>query len=59
MTTLRPATAVHHESMWRLGGLSPWQLLRNVSEEMIANNLFGRAAELAFYFLFALLRSFW
>ena len=37
-----------------LGGLSPWQLLRNVIDEMIANRLFGRAAKLAFYFLFAL-----
>jgi membrane protein len=54
MTTLRPGTAVHHDSMWKLGGLSPWQLLRNVIDEMIANSLFGRAAELAFYFLFAL-----
>jgi membrane protein len=54
MTTLGRATAVHLESIWRLGGLSPWQLLCNVRDEMIANSLFGRAAELAFYFLFAL-----
>jgi len=54
MRTLGRATAVHHEPIWRLGGLSPWQLLCNVRDEMIANNLVVRAAELAFYFLFAL-----
>ena len=31
-----------------------WQLGRAVFEQIIANNVFGRAAELAFYFLFAL-----
>jgi membrane protein len=54
MTVPEPLTTVQYESLWKLGGLTPWQLFRNVSEEMIANNLFGRAAELAFYFLFAL-----
>ena len=42
------------ESFWKLGGLTPWQLGRSVFEQIIANNVFGRAAELAFYFLFAL-----
>ena len=42
------------KSLWKLGGLTPWQLGRDVFEEIIANNVFGRAAELAFYFLFAL-----
>jgi len=37
-----------------LGGLTPWQLGRTVFEQINANNVFGRAAELAFYFLFAL-----
>ena len=54
MRTLGHASAVHRESNWRLGGLSPSQLLGNVRDEMIASNLFGRAAELAYYFLFAL-----
>ena len=38
----------------KLGGLTPWQLSRKVGEQISANNLFGRGAELAFYFLFAL-----
>lgn len=42
------------ESLWKLGGLTPGQLGRNVFEQITANNVFGRAAELAFYFLFAL-----
>jgi len=45
-----PAT----KSFWNLGGLTSWQLGRAVFEQIIANNVFGRAAELAFYFLFAL-----
>ena len=54
MRNLGRAPAVHCESTWGLGGLSPWQLLCNVREESIANDLSGRAAELAFYFLFSL-----
>ena len=42
------------ESIWKLGGLSPWQLARNVFREISANNSLGRASELAFDFLFAL-----
>jgi membrane protein len=42
------------ESIWRLGGLSVWQLARNVLRDIGANNFFGRASELAFDFLFAL-----
>jgi membrane protein len=42
------------KSLWRLGGLTPWQLIQNVFKEIKTNNIFGRAAELAFYFLFAL-----
>jgi membrane protein len=42
------------DSLWKLPGLTLEQLSRNVSEQIIANNIFGRAAELAFYFLFAL-----
>lgn len=50
--TSSPSVAA--KSFWKLGGLTPWQLGRTVFEEIIANNVFGRAAELAFYFLFAL-----
>jgi membrane protein len=45
-----PATA----TLWKLGGLTLAQLGRTVFAQIIANNVFGRAAELAFYFLFAL-----
>ena len=41
-------------SIWRLGGLSVWQLARNVLRDISTNNSFGRASELAFDFLFAL-----
>jgi membrane protein len=54
MTNPQPLAAKQFKSLWQLGGLTPWQLGRDVFEEIIANNLFGRAAELAFYFLFAL-----
>ena len=54
MTIPEPSTPIQSESFWKLGGLSPGQLFRNVLEEISANNLFGRAAELAYYFLFAL-----
>lgn len=42
------------KSLWKLGGLTPGKLGRRVVEQIIADNVFGRAAELAFYFLFAL-----
>ena len=42
------------KSLWMLGGLSRWQLARNVFGEIRANNFLGRASELAFDFLFAL-----
>ncbi len=41
-------------SIWRLGGLSPWQLGQRVHRDVSTNNSFGRASELAFNFLFAL-----
>lgn len=54
MTSPHASTQRQFKSLWKLGGLTPWQLGRNVFEQIIANNVFGRAAELAFYFLFAL-----
>ena len=54
MAILEPPTPIQRLSLWKLGGLTPWQLSRKVGEQISANNLFGRAAELAFYFLFAL-----
>jgi membrane protein len=54
MAKPQSAAANPFKSLWRLGGLTPWQLIHNVFEEIKTNNIFGRAAELAFYFLFAL-----
>ena len=54
MAIPEPSIAIQRQSLWKLGGLTPWQLSRKVGEQISANNLFGRAAELAFYFLFAL-----
>jgi membrane protein len=48
------APSASTKSFWKLGGLTPWQLGRTVFEQIIADNVFGQAAELAFYFLFAL-----
>jgi membrane protein len=46
--------SVAAKSFSKLGGLTPGQLARAVFEEIDANNVLGWAAELAFYFLFAL-----
>lgn len=46
--------AKQFQSIWNLGGLTPWQLARSVLDEISANNFLGRASELAFDFLFAL-----
>src|SRR6516165_10272143 len=54
MTLRLLATAKQSESLWSLGGLTVSQLGRSVFDEILANNVLGRAAELAFYFLFAL-----
>ena len=54
MAILEPSTPIQRQSLWKVGGLTPWRLSRKVGEQISANNLFGRAAELAFYFLFAL-----
>jgi membrane protein len=54
MTIPAPSTAKQSKSLWKLGGLTVSQLGRKVFDEISANNVFGHAAELAFYFLFAL-----
>ena len=48
------STAKHVKSLWMLGGLILSQLCHNVLNRINENDVFGRAAELAFYFLFAL-----
>ena len=54
MTIRRLSTAEQSKSLWNLGGLTLSQLGRSVLDEVIANNVAGHAAELAFFFLFAL-----
>jgi membrane protein len=41
-------------SLWKLGGLSWFQLAKRVWNEIQEDNVFGRAAELSYYFLLAL-----
>jgi membrane protein len=41
-------------SPWRLGGLTPWQLLTRVYHEFDEDEVFARSAALAFYFVSAL-----
>ncbi len=41
-------------SLWRLGGLSVAELARRVWAEMEDDDIFGRAAQLSYYFLLAL-----
>jgi membrane protein len=41
-------------SLWRLGGLSWGELAKRVWHEIEEDNVFGRAAELSYYFLLAL-----
>jgi membrane protein len=55
MENLGPSSAKQYKTLWRLGGLTPWRLARNVYAEIGANDLLGRSSELAFDFLFALL----
>ena len=51
MTVRLLATAKQSESLWNLGGLTLSQLCRSVFDEILANNVLGHAAELAFYFV--------
>jgi membrane protein len=55
MTRPNPLTGYRQNSLWKLGGLTPQRLARNVFAKIDANNLLGRSSELAFDFLFALL----
>ncbi len=54
MTTAVSSTSKRVASVWKLGGLTPWQLSRNVFRNIAANNLLGLASDLAFNFIFAL-----
>jgi membrane protein len=54
MTSSEPSAVDKSKSLWKLGGLTPWQLVGKVFDDVKANNFLGRASELAFDFLFAL-----
>lgn len=41
-------------SLWKFGGISPYQVLRRVVRESLHDNILGRAAELGFYFTLAI-----
>jgi membrane protein len=42
------------KEVWKLGGLGVTELARRVYHEIMEDDCFGRAAQLAYYFLFAL-----
>jgi membrane protein len=48
------STGKRSESIWKLGGLTYWQLTRKVVHGISEDDLFGRASELAYNFLLAL-----
>ena len=48
------STAKEFKSLWEFGGLTFSELCSGVLDEIIANDVFGHAAELAYYCLFAL-----
>lgn len=50
----RASTARELKSLWKLGGITFFQLGRNVLSDIVAINIFGQAARSAFYFLFAM-----
>jgi len=54
MLSARTSPAKQTQSLWKLGGLTFAQLCRGVFDEINANDVFGHAAELAYYCLFAL-----
>jgi membrane protein len=54
MTSPRTSAANDFKSFWNLGGLTVTQLSRRVFDEIMSNDVFDHAAELAFYCLFAL-----
>jgi membrane protein len=49
-----PSAGKQLDSIWKLGGLTFWQLTRRVVHGIDQDDLFGRASELAFNFLLAL-----
>src|ERR1700745_3246042 len=54
MTPTSDSSATMSKSLWRMSGLSVWQLARNAFAGLRRNDVIGRASQLAFDFLFAL-----
>jgi membrane protein len=50
----RAEEAKEHASPWKLGGLTPWQLLKRVYHEIDEDEVLTRSAALAYYFVSAL-----
>jgi membrane protein len=50
----RAEEAKEHASPWKLGGLTPWQLLKRVYHEVDEDEVLTRSAALAYYFVSAL-----
>lgn len=53
-TTPQAEVAKEQASAWKLGGLSPWQLMKRVYNEIDEDEVFTRSAGLAYYFVSAL-----
>jgi len=54
MASSKSAKRQHFESIWKLGGLSPWELARQVARGIDEDDLLGHASGLAFNSLLAL-----
>jgi membrane protein len=54
MAASQLSTAQQLESIWKLGGLTPKQLAREVIHRVYEDNLLGRASELAYSFVLAI-----
>jgi membrane protein len=54
MRALSSESASRRPSLWRLGGLTPWQLLKGVIRESVRSDLLTAASGLAFDWLLAL-----
>lgn len=53
-TVSRTEAVKERTSAWKLGGLTPWQLLKRVYHELLDDEVLTRSAALAYYFVSAL-----
>jgi membrane protein len=54
MTPSTPSGGQNYRTIWKLGGLTLWELSRSVVRDAVEDDLIGRASGLAFDFLLAL-----